>query len=219
MLVPSSTDAIKVFIVDDHPVVRNGLRSLLDQYADMTVVGDAADSSAGFEGIVKLRPDVCLLDIRLDGEDGLALARRVLRKLPEMRIVALTSYAEENYLIEAARIGVSGYLLKNTSPELIANTIRLVHRGEKYLSPDMGDKALAVIQEQSSQIAAFKSGITDEDLTVLRLISGGLQVDEIAGELYISERTAKRRIQDILVKLGVKTRAQAVARAYEQGWL
>ncbi|NTU89931.1 MAG: response regulator transcription factor [Actinobacteria bacterium] len=219
MRVPSSTDPIRVFIVDDHPVVRNGLRSLLNQYPDIEVIGDAETSAEAFDRIAELRPDISLLDIRLDKEDGLVLARRILRKSPEAHIIALTSYSDESYLVEAARIGVDGYLLKSTSPELIANTIRAVCRGEKCLSSAMSEKAFSMLKEQSREIANLKSGLTDEDMKVLLLIANGLQVNEIADELFISERTVKRRIQDILTKLGVKTRAQAIAEAYERGLL
>jgi DNA-binding NarL/FixJ family response regulator len=215
----SQADPIRVFIVDDHPVVRNGLRSLFSQYPDIEVIGEAENSADAFERIINLHPDVSLIDIRLENESGLALSRRILRKNPDAHIIALTSYSEESYLTEAAKIGLDGYLLKSTSPELLADMIRAVNRGEKCLSPAMGEKAYQTVQELTREVATLKSGLTPEDLKLLRLIANGLQVGEIAEELYISERTIKRRIQDIFIKLGVKTRAQAVAEAYEQGLL
>lgn len=215
----SCVEPFRVFLVDDHPVVRNGLVSLLSQYPEFIVAGEAAASAEAFEKITAIMPDVSLIDIRLGNEDGLALARRLIRKVPEVRIITLTSYSDEEYLVEAAKIGVDGYLLKSSAPEMIASTIHAVMRGEKCLSPTMSETAYLTIQEQSRELAAFQSGLTKDDIKTLNLIANGLQVNEIAEKLYISERTVKRRIQDILSKLGVKTRAQAIAEAYERGLL
>jgi DNA-binding NarL/FixJ family response regulator len=210
---------ISVLIVDDHPVVRNGLQSLLSQYDDMNVIGEAANCTDALECMGRLNPDVNLIDIKLADESGIALARRALRKYPKQRIIIITSYDDEEYFAEAVQIGVDGYLLKSASPELLAETIRAVYKGDKCLSPDMGNKAFSSLQAVSRELITLRLGLTDEDIKILGLVADGLQVVEIAEKLYVSERTIKRRVQEILTKLGVKTRAQAVAEAYERGIL
>ncbi len=211
-------ESITVLLVDDHPVVREGLVSLLSQYPDIHVVGEADGPIAALARAANLKPDVILLDIRLDDTDGLELARR-LRHLVQSRIIILTSYDDENYLLEAARVGVHGYLLKNSSAELLADAVRAVHAGEERLSATLAGKALRQIKALSQSQARFESGLSDEELALLRLIADGISVQEMTRTLYWSERTVKRKTQDILAKLGATSRAQAVAEAFRRGIL
>ena len=210
---------ISVLVVDDHPVVRQGLRSLLSQYADIEVVGEAEGELDSLTLVTKLHPDVVLIDIRLDGPSGIALARRVRRVRPETRIIILTSYDDEGYLLEAARAGVHGYLLKSASAEVLADAIRAVYAGEKQLSPLLGGKALDQLVLLTRAQAQSESGLTSQELQLLQLIAEGIVTQEIADTLHFSERTVKRKIQDILVKLGATSRAQAVAEAFKRGLL
>jgi len=209
----------RVLIVDDHPVVRQGLRSLLSQYPDIQVVGEADGSPAALGLIADLRPDVVLLDIRLAGPSGLELARQLRRSGAEARVIILTSHDDEAYLMEAAQAGVHGYLLKSASAELLAEAIRAVHAGEHRLSPALVSKALEQLEALSRTQAQAESGLSDQELQLLRLLADGANTQDMARALYLSERTVKRKLQDILDKLGAATRAQAVAEAFKRGLL
>ena len=209
----------RVLIVDDHPVVRQGLRSLLSQYPDIQVVGEADGSPAALGLIADLRPDVVLLDIRLAGPSGLELARQLRRSGAEARVIILTSHDDEAYLMEAAQAGVHGYLLKSASAELLAEAIRAVHAGEHRLSPALVSKALEQLEALSRTQAQAESGLSDQELQLLRLLADGANTQDMARTLYLSERTVKRKLQDILDKLGAATRAQAVAEAFKRGLL
>jgi DNA-binding NarL/FixJ family response regulator len=147
------------------------------------------------------------------------LAQRVRRIWPETRIIILTSYDDEGYLLEAARAGVHGYLLKGASAEVLADAIRAVHAGEKQLSPLLGGKALDQLAVLTRAQAQSESGLTNQELQLLRLIAAGTSTQEMGDTLHFSERTVKRKIQDILVKLGATSRAQAVAEAFKRGLL
>jgi two-component system response regulator DevR len=210
---------IKVLIVDDHPVVRQGLRSLLSQYSDIQVVGEAEGGPAVLKLVARLRPDVVLLDIRLAGPNGLTLARRLRCLQSESRVIILTSYDDEAYLLEAARAGVHGYLLKNASAETLADTIRAVHAGERLISPELISKALYQLEMLSQAQLQSESGLSDQELRLLQLMADGASTRDMVRELYLSERTVKRKIHDVLTKLGATSRPQAVAEAYERGLL
>ncbi len=209
----------RVLIVDDHPVVRQGLRSLLAEYSDIQVVGETEGGSAFLELVVQLQPDVILLDIRLAGSSGLDLARQLRSMSSEARVIILTSYDDEIYLREAAQAGVHGYLLKSASAEVLADAIRAVHAGERRISPALVNKVMQQLETLSRAQAQAASGLSDQELRLLRLIAEGVSTPDIVRTLYLSERTVKRKIQDILTKLGATSRAQAVAEAYKRGLL
>lgn len=212
-----STKGTSVFIVDDHPVVRQGLRSLLSQHLDIQVVGEAEDVLAALELVAQLQPDVILLDIRLASSSGLDLARRLQRMQSNSRVIILTSYDDEGYLLQAAQVGVYGYLLKSASAEILADAIRAVHRGEHRLSPGLAGKALKQLEVLSQTQLQSEVGLSDQELELLRLIADGVTTQDMAQELYLSERTVKRKIQDVLNKLDAANRAQAVAEAFKRG--
>jgi DNA-binding NarL/FixJ family response regulator len=206
-------------VVDDHPIVRQGLRSLLSQYPDIEVVEDAEGGPPALELIANLQPDVVLLDIRLAGPSGLDLARQLRRSQPHVRVIILTSHDDEAYLMEAAQAGVYGYLLKSASAELLAEAIRAAHAGEHRLSPALVGKALEQLKALSQAQAQAESGLSDQELQILRLLTEGATNQDIARTLYLSERTVKRKVQDVLTKLEAASRAQAVAEAYKRGLL
>ena len=210
---------IRVMIVDDHPVVRQGLRSLLSQYSDIRVVGEADGQPATLDMVAQLQPNVVLLDIRLPGPNGLDLARHLRRAGSEARIIILTSYDDEGYLREAAEAGVHGYLLKGASAEVLADSIRAVYRGEHRLSPALAGKALAQLEALSQAQLQSASGLSDQELQLLHLIADGATTQDMAQALYLSESTIKRKIQDVLDKLHAANRAQAVAEAFRRGLL
>lgn len=209
----------RVLVVDDHPVIRQGLRSLLSQYPDIQVVGEAEGGAAALELIADLQPDVVLLDIRLAGSSGLDLAWQLWRSHSRTRVIILTSHDDEAYLLEAAQAGVHGYLLKSASAEVLADAIRAVHAGERRLSPVLAGKALKQLETLSRAQVRAESGLSDQELQLLQLLAAGASTQDMVQALYLSERTIKRKIQDILTKLGAASRAQAVAEAFKRGLL
>lgn len=210
---------INVLLVDDHPVVRQGLTSLLSQYPDIHVIAEADRGSAALEQAAKFRPDVILLDIRLEDASGLDVARQLRRAQCASRIIILTSYDNENYLLEAARLGVDAFLLKNASAEVLADSIRAVQAGEQRLSPVLGGKAFEQLKVLSQAQVHSQSGLSEQELELLKFIAAGASAQVITRALYLSERTIKRKTKDVLRKLGATSRAQAVAEAYKRGLL
>ncbi|HEX9899344.1 MAG TPA: response regulator transcription factor [Candidatus Methylomirabilis sp.] len=209
----------RVLIVDDHPVVRQGLRSLLSEYPDIQIVGETEGDSTVLELCAQLRPDVILLDIRLAGSNGLDLARQLRSTSSEAHVIILTSYDDETYLREAVQAGVHGYLLKSASAEVLADAIRVVHAGERRISPPLINKVMQQLEELSRAQVQAASGLSDQELQLLKLIAEGASTPDMVRALYLSDRTVKRKIRDILAKLGATSRAQAVAEAYRRGLL
>jgi len=210
---------IRVFLVDDHPVVRQGLRSLLSSFPDLQVVGEADNSFVVPAQVEATQPDVLLLDIRLGNTDGIEVARQLRRDQPSVKIIILTTYDATEYLTQALAADVHGYLLKSASHEQLAEAIRAVHRGERLLSPPLLGQVLEEFGRLARDKARQESGLSDQELQVLREIAGGATNREIAERLFWSEVTVKRKIQDIIEKLGVANRAQAVAEAIRHGWI
>ncbi len=214
----NNMDKIRVLLVDDHPVVRQGILSLLCQYQDIQVIGEADSALTAME-MVQLDPDVILLDIRLNHASGLDVARQIHRKDSRSRILILTAYEEETYLLEAAQVGVDGYLLKNTSAPVLADAIRTVNAGGQWLSPNLGGKALQQLKALSRSQVRSQSGLSSEELQLLQFIAEGASIEHMTQALYWSERTVKRKTKDVLAKLGASSRAQAVAEAFRRGLL
>lgn len=212
-------EPIRVMLIDDHPVVRRGLRSLLSQYPDMEVVGESDGGPDVMQVVNEARPDIILLDIRLADRNGLRLAKTLRQTHPQLRIIVLTSYEDKDYLLQAVQAGIRGYLLKSASAEFLAQAIRDVRAGEWSLSPTMGGKALENLGAVQQASLNFQSGLTDEELHLLRLIADGETNQNIAQTLYLSERSVKRKTQVVLEKLGATNRAQAVAEAFRRGLL
>lgn len=208
---------IRVLIVDDHAVVRRGLRHLLGTSADMEVVGEAEDAAGALSAAASLQPDVILLDIRLPGISGLQAAPQLRQSVPEARIIVLTTYDDDQYVAEALGSGAHGYILKSASDETVAQAIRAVHQGERLVTPDLMGKVLERFEALSKSTVRYESGLGDGELQILRFLAAGATSKEIAAQLYMSERTVKRRVQDLVKKLGVDSRAQAVIEASRRG--
>ena len=206
---------IRVLIVDDHPMVRRGLRSLLSSYQDLEVVGEAEDGRTALRAVVDLSPDVILLDIQLRGPNGIEVAYQLRREAPQAKIVVLTAY--EEYVLPASRAGIHAYLLKTSSDETVVEAIRLAHQGKRLLSPSLLDEVLRQFQVLAKAQARDDAGLSEEELKVLELMGQGRSNREISQETYCSERTVKRRIHRIMDKLGVRNRAHAVAEAIKMG--
>ena len=208
---------IKVLIVDDHPVVRRGLQSLLADAKDLQVVGEASNGAEALQQIAATRPNVVLMDIRLPNADGVQVTRRVRRDLPQVKVIILTTYDDEQHLFNAIEAGAHAFLTKHADYGDIASAIRAVHRGERLLSPSLVGKVLDRFQQLARAQAMQESGLSDEDLEMLRMIADGATNKEIGEKLFWSEVTVKRRASEVYAKLEVADRAQAVAEAMRRG--
>ncbi len=212
-------ETVRVLIVDDHPVVRQGVRSVLANHPDIEVVGEADGAASIFANIESLKPHVVLLDVRMPGQNGIEITQRLKREHPEVKVILLSTYDDEEFLFGALRAGAEGYLLKSASNEVLASSIRQVGHGERLLSPTLVGKVMREFQDLAKEKTRADSGLTDQELAVLRMIANGATNKEIAEKLYWSEVTVKRKVQDILEKMGVANRAQAVAEAGKRGLL
>ncbi len=212
-------ETVRVLIVDDHPIVRQGVRSVLANHSDIEVVGEADGAASLFASLASIKPDVVLLDIRMPGQNGIEITQRLKREYPDIKVILLSTYDDEEFLFGALRAGAEGYLLKSASNEVLASSIRQVGRGERLLSPALVGKVMREFQDLAKEKTRADSGLSDQELQVLRMIASGSTNKEIAEKLYWSEVTVKRKVQDILEKMGVANRAQAVAEAGKRGLL
>ncbi len=213
------TRSIHILIVDDHPVVRQGLRSLLVGHPDIEIIGEAENGSEVLPLLSKSLADVILLDIQMKGQSGIEIARRVRASYPEVKIIILTTYDDESLLREAMEAGVHGYLLKSVSHETLPDSIRAVMKGEKLLSPKLVSSVVDQYQKLAQSQAQKDAGLTPEELQVLSAIAGGASNKDLAETFFWSEATVKRRVQEIVEKMGVANRTQAIAEALRKGWI
>lgn len=201
---------IRVALVDDHPVVRAGLRALVDAQDDLTVVGEASDAHSAEQLVAAVRPDVVLMDLNLGAGPGGAEATARLRALPEPpRVLVLTTYDTEADILGAIDAGASGYLLKDAPPDELFRAIRGTARGDTVLAPAV---AATLVRRASSPGPV----LTEREVEILGLLAKGLSNREMARQLFVSEATVKSHLSHVYTKLGVDTRAGAVARAIEQ---
>jgi NarL family two-component system response regulator LiaR len=205
---------IRVLIVDDHSVVREGLRMFLGRDPELTVVGEAAEGTEAVERARELRPDVVLMDLLMPGMDGIAATAVIRHELPETEVIALTSVLESASVIGAIKAGAIGYLLKDTQAVELRRAIKASTAGQVQLAP----QAAAFLLRQM-QIADAPAALTERELEVLRLLAQGYANKEIAQHLLIAEDTVKTHVRRILAKLGVQSRTQAVLYGLRQGWV
>ncbi|RYU09347.1 response regulator [Nocardioides iriomotensis] len=214
------TGTIRVALVDDEAMVRVGLRMVLSAEPDLEVVGEAADGGAAVAMVAETSPDVVLMDVRMPGVDGIEGARRVLAAAPEVKVVVLTTFDEDEYVEAALRAGVSGFLLKVAPPERLVDAVRMVASGGGLLDPSVTVRVIesfATAAPARVPRSARLDSLTERERDVLRLIGRGLSNAEIAAELYLGETTVKTHVSNVLAKLGVRDRVQAVVAAYESG--
>lgn len=206
---------IRVLIVDDHPVVHDGVAAALNRTPDIRLTGTAATVEAALHALPQSRPDVVLLDVRLQGTDGLAAIGTLLAARPGARIVVFSAYDVDEYVFGAIRAGARGYVLKGTAGAELAEAIRRVHGGESYVSPALGAKLV----DQMRPRGRGSRALTPREMMVLRLMASGLSNRDIAGALSITERTVKFHVTAILNRLGADNRTQAVTLAVRRGIL
>lgn len=211
---------IRLLIVDDHPVVRAGLRTFLGSQPDMEVVGEAIDGATGVERAEELKPDVVVMDITLGGMNGLVATRLIRKRLPQTKVLVLTMHDNEEYLRQAFEAGATGYVLKRAASTELAVAIRAVHRGEAFLYPSFTRVLLGeLIGHSEGSAAAGDEALSQRELEVLRLLALGYTNRQVATQLFLSVRTIETYRARIMEKLNLQTRAALVRYAMQHGLL
>ena len=207
---------LRILLVDDHEVVRLGLKSLLERHPDFEVVAEAAAENEAVKKAVEHKPDIVLMDIRLAGGNGVEACRKIVDQLPDTKVIMLTSYAEDEMLFAAIRAGASGYVLKQVGSNDLIQAIEAAARGEATLDPTLTQRVFTEVRRsiQKDEAATF-SELTSQEMQVLALIAEGKTNREIAATLFLSEGTIRNYVSNILSKLGVSNRAEAAAYAIQ----
>ena len=200
----------RVFLLDDHEIVRRGLRELLEQEPDLEIVGDAGTAEEALSRIPPTQPDVALLDVRLPDGDGIEVCREIRSAHPEIRCLMLTSFADDEALFSAIMAGASGYLLKQVRGNDLIDAIRRVGKGESLLDPSMTARVLDRIRAGADQ-ADELAGLTEQERRVLDLIAEGLTNRQIGERMFLAEKTVKNYVSNLLAKLGMSRRSEAAA--------
>ncbi|MEV7461116.1 response regulator [Streptomyces rubiginosohelvolus] len=209
-----------VLLVDDEPLVRAGLRAVLEAQPDIEVVGEAADGAAVIPLVNRLRPDVVAMDVRMPLMDGIEATRLVLRTVPDPpKILVVTTFENDEYVYEALRAGADGFLLKRAKPSEIVHAVRLVAEGESLLFPAAVRQLAAEYGTDKAREALDRAALTDREAAVLRLMARGMSNAEIAATLIVGTETVKSHVSSVLAKLGARDRTQAVIAAYESGFV
>ncbi|MEA2158762.1 MAG: hypothetical protein QOD66_1142 [Solirubrobacteraceae bacterium] len=208
---------IRILIVDDHAVVREGLRAFLELQDGLEVVGDAADGEAGVREALALAPDVILMDLLMPERDGIEAMHELRQRLPDTRVIVLTSFLDEARVLPAIQAGAAGYLLKNVEPSELARAIRAAHRGEAIIDPSAAARLVQALAHGAAPPGPVEERLTEREREVLEQIAGGRSNKRIALELGISEKTVKTHVGHVLAKLGVADRTQAALLAVRDG--
>jgi len=206
----------KIIIVDDHEVVRLGLRSLLDQYPQYQVVAEAGNASEAIKKVTETNPNIVLMDIRLPGKSGIDACEEIKKINPDIQVIMLTSYAEDEMLFSAIKAGAAGYILKQINSDGLVQSLEAVSRGEASLDPAVTQRVFQEVRRAVKQEeAASFSSLSKQEKMVLKLVSEGRTNKEIAHELFLGEGTVRNYVSSILSKLDVSNRAEAAAYAVE----
>ncbi len=207
---------IRILLVDDQHIIRQGLKSMLESNDDMQVIGEAENGQRAFDLMPMLQPDLVLMDIRMPVMDGVAATSIIAQHYPETKVLVLTTFDDDEYVSQAMRLGAKGYLLKDTEPDELALAIRSVFKGHTQLGPGLFEKALMPVATPTTAIEPPPglAQLTSRELDVLRLIASGANNREIAQALFLSENTVKNYVTNILSRLNLRDRTQAALLAH-----
>jgi NarL family two-component system response regulator LiaR len=211
------SETIRVFIAEDHPIVRRGVKDLLETEPDIKMVGEAVNGQQAVDLITEIQPDVVLMDLVMPIMDGIEATRQIRSQAPQVRILVLTSFATDDKVFPAIKAGALGYLIKDTAPEDLIRAIRQVQRGEVSLHPIIAQKLLKEISGPADQPPASEP-LTAREVEVLQLVARGLNNQEIAESLVLSVATVYTHVSNILAKLHLASRTQAALYAVREGY-
>jgi DNA-binding NarL/FixJ family response regulator len=208
----ATPDVIRVFLLDDHEVVRRGVQDLLEAEDDLTVVGEASTAAEALARVPALRPDVAILDVRLPDGDGVSVCRELKSQLPELACLMLTSFADDEALYDAIMAGAQGYVLKQIRGSDLTGAVRTVARGGSLLDPRATASVMSRLREQAT-VEDPLQGLTEREREILELIGEGLSNREIGERMFLAEKTVKNYVSNLLAKLGMQRRTQAAVYA------
>ncbi|MBL8080942.1 MAG: response regulator transcription factor [Anaerolineales bacterium] len=209
---------MKILLCDDQAVIRDGLEMLLTLEKDFQVIGTAQDGAEAVELAAQKQPDLILMDLKMPGTNGIEATRQIRARFPEMKILVLTTYDDDEWVFDAIRAGASGYLLKDTPRQKIIEAIRGTMEGKSFVDPAIAGKLMnQVASNQKQPTSLLVEKLTERELDVLRLIAKGFNNSDIAGQLHLSEGTVRNHVSAILEKLGVSDRTQAAVIAIQHG--
>lgn len=208
--------SMKLLLVDDHEVVRLGLKSLLSRYKQFEVVAEAGSASEALDKVARYQPDAVVMDIRLPGKSGIEATRDIIKRFPETKVIMLTSYAEDEMLFDAIEAGASGYVLKQIGSSDLINALEKISRGESMVDSTLMQKVFQRVREASrkAEDESFAS-LSEQELKILALVAKGKTNKEIAESVFLSEKTVRNYVSSILSKLHLSTRSEAAAYAVQ----
>jgi DNA-binding NarL/FixJ family response regulator len=208
---PAQT-TIKVFLLDDHEIVRRGVKDMLEAEPDIVVIGEAGTAESALARIPALRPDVAVLDVRLPDGDGVSVCREIRSRMPEVACLMLTSFGDDEALFDAIMAGAAGYVLKQIRGTDLIGAVRTVARGESMLDPEAASKVMARMRDQATKTDPL-AGLTPQERKILELIGEGLTNRQIGERMFLAEKTVKNYVSALFAKLGMERRTQAAAYA------
>jgi DNA-binding NarL/FixJ family response regulator len=213
------TKVINVLLVDDHALMREGLRRLLELEEDMNVIGEAVDGFDALNKIRRLHPDVVLMDISLPGMDGISVTRQITHEFPDVAVIMLTMFRQQDQALQAMKSGAKGYLLKSASSQKVVHTIRTVHKGGMIIEPELTGAIVSEFRRLSASASNGQalSALSEKEIEIIRLVASGMSNKEIAEQLAYSEKTVKNYLSTIFQKLGIRDRTQAAIFAMRHG--
>jgi len=212
----ADVEVIKVLVADDQTLFRAGLARLLEESPELDVVGEAKDGQQAVEMVRRLRPDVVLMDLKMPGVDGVEATRKITAEHPEVKVLVLTTFDVDSYVLQALRVGASGYVLKESTPEAIVRSILTVMSGERVMATTVANRVLDLVSGNSTN-KEFYDGLTMREIEILKMIAAGLGNKQIGYRLEISEKTVRNHVTAIYGKLKIYDRAQAVLYAVRKG--